>query len=231
MLLLDFSGRISMSDRLQTLGLSESRGVCGAAVLARAIGGDALSRLQQVLVDIGLPQAEVVASVQRGIKVSREAGTSALRSFFGDLEALGRALAVDTALLQLIEDWRLALSQRSSLSEERLALGYLCRFMKVSATAGSPGVAVRRVKAVVPPEAPAAIAAGMPSGPEDLLHDQREAQSELARTEPASVDHAMVIPVAETTGDQHASVSELNRRFAVDLAAHAGGDFVLDFPA
>lgn len=220
-----------MSERLETLGRSESRGVCGAAVLARAMGGDALGRLQQVLVEIGLPKADVVASVQRGVNVSREAGVSALASFSMELEALGRVLAGNVGVLQLLSDWRFALSQRPSLSEERLALGYLCRFVNGPATPSRAVVAVAHAVSAVPLASPAANTVCIVSDREDSVRSEREAKSEVAQPETDSAEQEMAIPVADPAGAKYAAVEELNSRFSADLAVTAADDFALTFPA
>lgn len=223
-----------MSEHSETLGRHEARGVCGAAVLARAIGGDALGRLQQVLSASRLPQSGLAAAVQRGIEVSREGGASALVGFFGDLEALGRALVGDPVILELIEEWRLALRERPSLSVERLAFGHLSRFVSSQAgldgrppVAGGGSVAKPRPERSAPAPAPV---------PEELraggsLGARSASTPEIEVPERAPVELAMSLPDSGSAGERGVMVGEFNRQFAADLAAHSGEELRLTLPS
>lgn len=215
-----------MSERSQTLGWQEARGVSGAVVLARAVGGDALGRLEQVLASSRLPQLGLAAAVQRGLEVSREGGAGALPGFSADLQALGRALAGDVAVQGLLEEWRTALRLRSSLSVERIAFGCLAQWL--TSRSGSERVTrssttSERRGADVDPSEPALVESHADHHPVTQQRGRPSPPSAVTATERAAIEMGST-GSSDSASPAHgeAIVTEFNRRFTADLLCPPG---------
>jgi hypothetical protein len=219
-----------MSERLRTLSHGEARGVCGAVVLARSIGADALSQLESVLAESGLPQPGLSAAIDRGVKLSRESGIASLTGFLSDLQALGCSLADDANMYGLLQEWRSALRGRAVLSVERLALGHLGKFVKGPSSGTSfdsehsecvidqaPQVHADAENRFDPAQAKTKSVPGEFSVPPALVA-------------PIQVEQAMGVTDLACSTDRLSTFESFNRRFAADLGMGESEQIVLTLP-